>query len=644
MKQRMDTHTGGALALAGPAEARVLDHDVKLGQGGIREIEFCAQTLQLVWGGRNPALRVPATEAALAAACLAGHLPVADRDDLAAAYRFLRGTEHRLQMVADRQTHTLPDTIAGLEAFAAFMGHSDAAAFAADLLGHLMRVHAIFTGLLREPPTAPDLPSTDPVGMALLPASSAMPWGSWLEGKPRALRTERAQALLLELLPALTGMVERQADPPAVWSRLDDLIYRLPAGVQIFSMLRHNPALLDRLGDVLGAAPSLADHLANVPAALEGLVSPHDIEADPARTLAAQLHDAAGLDDAVAIASRFVRAAEFRLAVAELDGKIDQDQAATSRTALADGAIGNLLPLILADHARRYGKLKGGQLVVVALGKAGSREMMAGSDLDLMLIYDHPPDAAEAARLPPSQYFAKAAQSIIAALTSPTRDGKLYEVDMRLRPSGNKGPVAVSFAAFQRYHQESAWTYERLALTRARVVAGPARLTRQVTGALQQALREGDPAAILPDTIAMRRRLLAELPPSGPWDVKLRAGGLLEVEFVAQSLQLRHAGQPKLLNPNTAIALARLAAAGALPQADATILIQADRLWRAIQGVLRIMHGRRIPAVLPEPTRLRLLRVLDHALGSGSGEPEAARIDRVAANVRTAFVRHVGEI
>jgi glutamate-ammonia-ligase adenylyltransferase len=652
MKHRMDDHRGGALPAAGPPAARLLGHDVKLGHGGIREIEFCAQTLQLVWGGRNPALRLPATLQALGAEAHAGLIPADMAGMLASAYRHLRKIEHRLQMVADRQTHALPDTLEGLADFAAFLGEPDAALFAANLLADLQCVHAAFSGLLENPATAPDIAYAHPVSdgrVAPAPHFSDQepPWVAWLAGKPRALRTLRARGLLTDLLPSIIAVVESQPSPPVVWARLDEFIHRLPAGVQIFSMLSHNPALLERLGAVLGAAPSLADHLASLPASLEGLVSPQQIDPDPDKSLAAQLKDASVLDEALAIASRFVRGEEFRLAVAELDGRIDQDAAGIARTALAEAAIGQLLPLVLADHARRYGKLRRGGMVVVALGKAGSREMMAGSDLDLMFLYDHPADAEDSSgpvRVPATQFYARAAQAMVAALTVPTRDGKLYDVDMRLRPSGGKGPVAVSLPAFERYHRESAWTWERLALTRARVVAGPRRLAARVTAAIRQAMREGISANVLADTAAMRRRLFLELPPQGFWDIKLRRGGLLELEFVAQALQLRHADRPFVLSPETRVAFRQLFAARVLDAEEAGQLIAADAVWRATQGLLRIALGRAIPAELPAPLQAQLLRRLDGILGSQPDKTLADRIDAVAGVVSAAFKRHVGEM
>jgi glutamate-ammonia-ligase adenylyltransferase len=653
MKHRMDAHKGTRIGGSGPATARLLGHDLKLGEGGIREVEFSAQTLQLVWGGSSPALRVPGTLAALRAQAARFHLAAEDVAALQAAYLFLRRAEHRLQMVADRQTHSLPDTLPGLERFAIFMGFAGADAFAAMALDHMQRVHAIFQDLFAALPAPPDTvrhnaatapPPKTPI-LPQLPELSA----NWLAGRPRALRTERGRALLRDMLPAIAAALGRQPDPQAAMARFDEFIHRLPAGVQVLSMLQHTPALLHRLADVLGAAPWLADHLASFPTALEGLAVPQPIDPDPATELAARLRDARAVEDALAIASRMVRAEEFAIASAEFFGRIDVDAAGLARTALADAVIAALLAVCLRDHTRRYGRIEGGGVVVVALGKAGSREMMAGSDLDLMLIYDHAPHAGESdgpRQLAPSQYFARAAQSLVAALTVPTRHGPLYPVDMRLRPSGRSGPVAVSLPAFTLYHATSAWTWARRALTRARGGAGPAKLRRRVQAAIAAAIAGADTARVLADTAEMRARLWRETPPRTPWDVKLRPGGLMEVEFIAQALQLMHAGKASpgkasLLNPVTRTALHKLSHAGVLPAEDAALLIAADRTWRSVQGVLRIALGRHIPTAPPPPVLEKLLQV------TGLGPDDVALradLDSMAAQVRAAFVRHVGEI
>ena len=648
MKRRIDDHRKTGLATTGDPAARLAGHDLKLGEGGIREIEFCAQTLQLVWGGRLPALRSPATLAALRAEAAQKLLPDDTVASLEAAYRFLRRAEHRLQMVADRQTHSLPQTEAGIAAFAVFLGFATAADFAAVALAHLTSVRAIFAGLFAGgadldqtgPPPSPALPP------AIAPALSE----AWLAGRPRALRTERSRALLRDMLPAIDAAIGRQADPAAATARLDEFIYRLPAGVQVFSLLHHNPALLSRLADVLGAAPALADHLAAFPAALEGLVSPDAPGATPEAGLAGRLRDAAGLEDAMVIASRMVRSEEFAFSVAEFFGRIDVDQASARRTALADAVMRALLRHALADHESRYGVVAGGALAVVALGKAGSGEMMAGSDLDLLLVYDHPAEAGESRGGKPlaaSQYFARAAQTFVAALTVATRHGPLYAVDMRLRPSGRAGPVAVSLASFTRYHAENAWTWERLALTRARVVTAPPRLRNQVQDAIGAALRgrvvpRSGPGVsdLLADTAAMRARMLRDLPPANAWDVKRRAGGLVDVEFIAQALHLVHigtipgAGAPGRRPVGTAARLLELGRLGVLPQPDAIMLASADRSWRIVQSLLRIALGTAIPGALPAPVLEKLCR----ATGFGPGEAELrVRLDGLAGQVRDAF-------
>ncbi len=294
---------------------------------------------------------------------------------------------------------------------------------------------------------------------------------------------------------------------------------RLPAGVQLLSLFQRNPALIDRVAAVLGAAPSLADFLASHPAALDGLLSGDD-DADPGPLLRARLGDARMLEDAIEITRRVVREAEFAISVATMEGRIDADEAGLRRTALADAAMAALLDPVVAGFTERFGRVQGGAVAVVALGKAGGREMMAGSDLDLMLIYDHAATATDSRgkrSLPASQWFVRLAHAYVAALTAPGVDGPLYPVDMRLRPSGNKGPVAVSLSAFRRYHAEAAWTWERMALTRARVIAGPPKLRSLIEGAIHAALAScGEPSRIRTDAARMRARLARDLPPHGP--------------------------------------------------------------------------------------------------------------------------------
>ena len=663
MKRRIEAHQGGALAVDGDPVARVAGHDVKLGEGGIREIEFLAQTLQLVWGGRDPGLRASGTLAALRALARAGLMPRRAATELAAAYRFLRRVEHRLQMVADRQVHSLPERSAELFRFATFMGYPSATAFAEALLDRFARVRARYSEVFELVPEL--LTEAASVGPTLdfrgdgepaetLAALRALGFSEpgrivaavrrWLAGHVRALRSERARELMDQMLPALLAALGRQPHPDAVFARFDAFIAHQPAGVQLLSLFQRNPALLERVAAVLGAAPSLSEHLARHPVALEGLLSPEPAD-HPERRLRRRLRDARLLEDVIEIIRRTVREEDFSLSVATMEGRIDADAAGEHRSALAEAALAALLPPVLADFAARFGRVRRGAMAVVALGKAGGREMMGGSDLDLMLIYHHPDDVSEsrgARQLPVSQWFVRAAHSYVAAVTAPGVDGPLYEVDMRLRPSGNKGPVAVSLAGFHRYHADSAWTWERMALTRARVVAGPPALRAQVASAIADALAAaGDPARIRADAAAMRARMQRDLPPDGPWDVKQRAGGMIDVEFIAQVLQLVHgAAHPSVCSPTTRVALRRLAEAGLLPAPDAVLLLRADRVWRTVQGMLRITVGRDAGETLPEASARPLLR----AMGARDLPALRVELDALAAEVRRAFVRYVGAV
>ncbi len=663
MKRRIDSHRGfGPGASVHGLGRGLAGFDIKLGPGGIREIEFAVQTLQLVWGGRNPLLRDPTTLGALRRLVRAGHLGSRAAAELTVAYRLLRRVEHRLQMVADRQTHAMPEQPDELARFAVFMGCRDADALAALLGRHMARVRARYAEVFETVPdpggaepldlAGPDLPEAtvarlSEMGFRNAPGMIATLRG-WQAGRLRALRSPRARELMDSVMPALLAALATQADPDAAFNRFDAMLGRQPAGVELLSMFQRNPALLERVAAVLGAAPSLADHLASVPTALEGLLAPAPAIEQPARdVLAGRLADARALEDVLAITRSLVRTEEFRLCVAQLLGSIDADAAGFARSALADAALNALLPAVLADHARRYGRVRGGDVAVVALGKAGSREMMAGSDLDLLLLYSFPPSVTESdgpRRLPVSQYFIRAAHAFVAALTAAGAEGPLYQVDMRLRPSGNKGPVAVPLAGFAAYHAGSAWTWERMALTRARVVAGNPAIAARAARAIAAAVATpADPATTRADAAAMRARLLRDLPPTGPWDVKLRPGGGMEVEFIAQALQLVHAVCP--IRPRTADALEHLAAVGALPAREAAALIRADLLWRTVQSMLRISIGRATDAVPPQ-AMAPLLRAAGRVAGVADLDASGlhATLEAAAAEVRAIFTQRIGAI
>ncbi|WP_206931959.1 bifunctional [glutamine synthetase] adenylyltransferase/[glutamine synthetase]-adenylyl-L-tyrosine phosphorylase [Roseococcus thiosulfatophilus] len=656
-----DRGAGGEIAVAG--------HDVKLGRGGIREIEFSVQVLQLIWGGRDPALRDQTTLGALAALAAAGKMDRRAAADLADAYVFLRNTEHRLQMVEDRQTHRLPEAPEELDRIGRFMGFAGGAEFGAALTAHQRRVEQhysrmfeaappltteggslVFTGVEDDPATLENLRA---MGYREVSSIAAM-IRSWHHGRPRATRTERARELLTEIMPALLAAFARQREPDAALIRFGELLGRLSAGVQFLSLLHRNPPLMGRLAGLLGAAPQLADHLARRPSALDGLLAgSHAAPGEkPLAALPALVREARDLEEVLEATRRLVTERMFEVDAASLEGRMDADASALARSEVADAAISALLPAVERDFARRFGRVAGGGMAVLAVGKLGGREMLPASDLDLILIYDHAPEAEAseggAKALAPSEYFIRLAHQVVAALTSPGKEGRAFEVDMRLRPSGNKGPVAVRLSAFQRYHAEEAWTWERMALTRARAVAGPAELCKAVQAARDAALTmPRDPAAALADAAHMRARMLRDIPGDGPWDIKSMPGGLVEVEFIAQALTVAHAPErPRLLRGTTREVLAALGRAGYLDEREAATLIQAERLWRTLLGVMRLTVGQwkdpMLPATVEDSLREAAATLVHHTVPDLASLREVMR-DHAAA-VRASFERRVGKL
>jgi [glutamine synthetase] adenylyltransferase / [glutamine synthetase]-adenylyl-L-tyrosine phosphorylase len=667
MKRRIDVAKNTALGRADDPVARIAGHNVKLGEGGIREIEFLVQTLQMVWGGRDPTLRIRPTLPAMTRLVETGHMTEPARQQLETAYRFLRQIEHRLQMVNDRQTHSLPEKPTEMDHIACFMGYPDAPSFARAFLAQVDIVRANYRAVFELVPEMPgtkaagpelDFRGDDPEPAATVATLTALNYHDpkrivatvrrWLSGRVRALRSSRAQELMTTMVPALLVALGRQANPDEAFSRFDRFISALPAGVQLMSLFQLNPPLLDRIAAVLGAAPMLADHLARYPSALEGLLSSEDL-VDARRLLRERISGTASLEDVIEIVRRAVKERDFFLSVATLEGRMDADTSGRQRSDLAEAALSVLVPRVLADCARRYGRVPGGAMAVVAMGKAGGREMMAGSDLDLMFIYDHPADVSEsrgARSLPASQWFVRAVQACVAALTAQGPEGQMYALDMRLRPSGNKGPIAVSLEGFRRYHAQDAWTWERMALTRARVVAGPPALRRRVNEAIEAAItRTQEPAQIKANAISMRARMTRELRPHGPWDVKLRVGGLIDIEFIAQVQQLIHAHDPGFRRSQTThIALQRLSRAGALTPPDAARLVEAERLWRTIQGMLRITVGQVKSADLPPASGAPLLHAAAEAGISAVDTIELLhKSGLIAQQVRALFEQYVGK-
>ena len=624
IKRQINAHRGGSrIAVAG--------HNIKLGRGGIREIEFFAQTQQLIWGGRMPELRANGTIAALAALARAGRIAPEAAAELTEAYRYLRGVEHRLQMVDDAQTHTVPKQSEALERFAVFCGDRDAEEFSDRLrrrLGIVERHYAhrfeeapslspqgnlVFTGPENDPDT---LATLERLGFADPEAVAAMV-RSWHHGRYRATRSQRARELLTELVPALLATFGRSSAPDAALRRFDHFLAELPAGVQLLSLFYRNSTLIELIAEIMSVGARLADQLTQYPALIEGLLTDTGAPATDRAAVLADIDRALGEprdeEQLYDRARRWVGDRKFRTGVALLRERIDGAGAGRAFAATAEAAISALLLRTIMNFATAQGTVPGGEIAVLGLGKLGGREMSATSDLDLILVYDAPGGVEVSTgpgKLPVPSYYARLSQRLITALTAMTREGNLYEVDMRLRPSGNAGPLAASLAAFRRYHSEAAWTWEHMALTRARVVAGPRALREAIADTIRTTLTAPrDPERLRADVAAMRAKIEETHRNPGFWDVKHRSGGLVDIEFIAQFLQLREAHhRPGILNGNTMSALQHLAQAGLLDHDAAADLTAALQLWHNVQQMVKLTTvDARIDEATAAPAFLQLL-------------------------------------
>ena len=626
IKRQIHAHKGHkAIAVGG--------HNIKLGRGGIREIEFFAQTQQLIWGGRLPELRIADTCGALAALARAGRISEDAARTMTQAYAFQRQVEHRLQMLEDQQTQTLPAEGPALEAFACFMGYADAAEFGAELLGQLRQVEAIyaelfeeqaelggpgnlvFTGTEADPETVGTL---ERMGFADGTSISATIRG-WHHGRYKATRSTRARELLTELMPRLLLTLSRTTHPDAAFARFDAFLANLPVGVPLFSMIHANPGLLDLLAEILGGAPRLAEQLSRKPQLMDAVLAPGFGKAPPgapelAAELGARLDQAGDYQEVLDVCRRWVNDRNFQVGVGILTHALDADAAGIALSNIADVALNGIHGPVQQAFGELHGRLPGPGISIVALGKLGGREMTVTSDLDLIFLYEAgAPDLASdgAKPLPASHYNARLSHRLINAYTAPTQEGRLYEVDMRLRPSGNAGPIAVSLEGFLRYQENEAWTWEHMALTRARIVVAEPAFRARIQMAIRRILaRPRDAAKLAGDVAAMRRRMETHLRAGSIWDVKQVPGGLVDIEFIAQYLMLRYAAaHPGILEPNTGKALRALARHRLIGQEDARELIHAGRLWRSLQGYLRLTTGGGFDeAAAPEPLKRSLGR------------------------------------
>ncbi|MDF2367461.1 bifunctional [glutamine synthetase] adenylyltransferase/[glutamine synthetase]-adenylyl-L-tyrosine phosphorylase [Sneathiella sp.] len=624
IKSQIHTHKGfSKISLEG--------HNIKIGRGGIREIEFFCQTQQLIEGGRNPFLREVTTLGTLSQLAAAGKISPAVRGELQDAYIYLRELEHRLQMIHDEQTQLLPDDAEDFRKLGVFFGYDEVQEFRASLRATLETVQRhydalfafeettdrkagrlVFTGAEDDPET---LKSLAELGFEETSAISQKV-REWHHGRYRATRTVRAQQILTELIPQLLEALGDTSNPDAAFTRFDVFLQKLPAGIQLFTMFKAHPSLLKLLAKIMGMAPELAETLARNTMLLDGVLDTEFmapllpktfLEADLEMILAT----ARDFQDVLDYTRRWANDRKFRLGVQILDN-VDHGTG-LGATVAAGPAFSDVTEVILEailfktreEFARTHGVVPGGEFAVIGMGKLGSRQMTPASDADLIFLFETPEeDMVTDGQKPISAglYYTRFCQRYINALSVHTGEGQLYEVDMRLRPHGKSGPIALKLASARKYYEEEAWTWEHLALTRARVVAGDPALCGRAEKMLREiALTRRDPEKIRTETLNMRRRVLKQHGTDNPLTVKHARGGLMDLEFLCQYLRLKHGpDHPDILRPNSMDSLKVMKAEGILPAETADRLVDILKLYLNISGLKQLCLGdRKIDETIP---------------------------------------------
>ncbi|MDI3335818.1 glutamine-synthetase adenylyltransferase [Defluviimonas aestuarii] len=610
MRLRIREHKGlhGPIVLEG--------HNMKLGAGGIREIEFFTQTRQIIAGGRDPSLRARDTVGGLAALAAKGWVPDADAEDLTALYRAHREIEHRVQMVGDVQTHDLPTMPEEFDRIARMCGEGDTDAFRKALKERLERVAELTEGFFA--------PGEERSGPEMTPEMQEIVdgWRSY-----PALRSERAVAIFKRVQPEILSRLDRAASPGEALRQFDGFLSGLPAGVQLFSLFEANPQLIDLIVDICATAPGLAAYLSRNAAVLDAVLGGDFFAPWPGlgpltEALTNRLAERDDYEWRLGAARVWAREWHFRIGVHHLRGLIDAGQAGREYADLAGAILAAIWPVCVAEFSRKHGAPPGRGAVVLGMGSLGAERLNAHSDLDLIVIYDA--DGVEASDGPrplaARAYYARLTQALVTGLSAPMADGRLYEVDMRLRPSGRQGPVATSIQSFTSYQMEEAWTWEHLALTRARAVAGDFALAEEVEAARQQVLNaKGAEDRVLPDVAEMRDRIFAAKAPDGAWEAKIGPGRLQDIELLAQACALRTAVPARRVEAQLRAGLR----AGHLAKEDEAALQEAYRfLWRLQAGGRLLTEGPLDMDAIGEGGRTFLMR-----------ETGASELDQMASRL-----------
>ncbi|MCF6292438.1 MAG: bifunctional [glutamine synthetase] adenylyltransferase/[glutamine synthetase]-adenylyl-L-tyrosine phosphorylase [Robiginitomaculum sp.] len=596
-------------------------YNVKLGVGGIREIELFAQTLQLIHGGRKPELREKDTISALVSLSDTGLIPETTSSNMIKNYTFLRRVEHALQMVNDRQTHVLPDCPQQQQKFQRLLGFSSEKEFEKELLDCTSEIASLTKVFFakdtsQKPKDALHLSGFEnhPEAIALIEHAGFINANEiltrmriWMSGQIKATRSERSRRLLVALAPEIINSLAKTPDPDAAFNSFAQFFEALPAGVQILSLFANSPGLLTRLVDIFQMAPKLGAVLTKRPNILEALII-SDSNHDLANILRHDIAKANDIEQAMNIARRGVQEAMFNIGAELLTGNANPQEIAQTCSALAATTIDGLAQQVSKQLCYKT-KTAPANWVVLAFGKLGSFEMMPGSDLDIMVLYTPVYEANNTPPVPPAEVWAaRFTRRLISALSAPTEEGLLYEVDMRLRPSGQSGPIAVEINSFLNYYQKTARTWEFQALSRAQIIsASSQQFASQAQQVCQRIISDfTDKSKVISEVSKMRKLLHSEKPSLGLWDIKNGPGGLTELEFIMQTISLL---SPEISNfksffqtpsQQNQVALAKFIDTKQFEQ-----LLKAHRLYHGVLQITNMALGR-IGTSNEIPKRLRL--------------------------------------
>jgi len=618
-------------------------YDLKRGRGGIREVEFFTQIHQLIHGGRDPSLRAPATMDALDRLRTAGRINSEEASALKSAYVALRTVEHRLQMVDDRQTHALPRAGEALEGVSGLAGFEDSAGLIAMLRPHVERVGQIYDSLDARDEAAlasdADSLSAQLGAMGFDDGASAVQMiERWRGGSYPALRSPAARQALEAVLPGLMTALGLAPDPRAALVQLDTMLSRLPSAINFFRLIEARPQLGQLMATILSHAPPLAGALSRRPALLDGLIDATALEpVGDVAALAEEMRSGEAGDDYEAALQRVrlvVGEKRFALGAQLVAGTSDPLEVAHGYARVAEAAIDVLGAATVVEFARAHGRVPDSELLILALGRLGGGALTHASDLDLIYLFtgDFSAESDGPKPLGAVHYYNRLAQRLSAALSVPTAAGALYEIDTRLRPSGAQGPLVVSLAGFAKYQQEDAWTWEHMALTRARPVFGSQCARQDVAVVIDAVLTAPrNTAKLIADAVDMRAEMARHKPPQGSLDAKLLPGGLVDLEFAVHVAQLSHPGVP--IDPDLDPAIDMLAREGIVPAS----LGEDYRFLTRMLVLLRLVAPDNEPP--SPPTRELILR----SLGADSWEALVARFNATRQEVARVWQSVSGE-